>query len=267
MNKSKVQGKKRITVSAALLATSVALAQTGVIVTFDDGAATTSGGVVDPIDGTNTTYTATAYSEGGVDMTITPVGADISVGDYYGANDGVVHGHWIEEGGNMELLRFELASGQPFDLNYYRLTSNTEIGGGPSTGNEDTYIIASIDGTTESFRQQLPPEDWGTVGGGGDGAFREVYLGPEFDGIRAFWFDSEGGTFCFGMDEFYVNLPGPEPITDDPIVVGSGTIDDAISGPGTPPQAIPTLGAAMLFLLSALTGIAGIRGLRRGRGR
>lgn len=265
MNKIMIRGKKRVIASGVLLAASAAFAQTGVVVTFNDGAATTSSGVIDPIDGANTTYSVTSYSEDGVDMTITPMGATVTVGDYYNAGNGVVHGHWAEAGGNLEILRFELASGEPFDLNYYRLTSNTGTGGGAATGNEDTYIIASIDGTTESFRQKLPSEDWGTANGGGDGAFREIYLGPEFDGIRAFWFDSEGGTYCFGMDEFYVNLPAPDPVTDDPIVVGTGTVDDAISGSGSSssPQAIPSLGGVALLVLSALTGLAGIRGLRR----
>lgn len=263
MTSTQTRGRAQLAASAALFTASLALAQSGVIVSFNSGAGVQADStVVDPIDGASTQYSFVSYSEGGVDMMVTPSGATVSVGNYYGVGDGVVHGHWIEEGGNMETLRFELASGEPFDLNYYRLTSNTEIGGGPATGNEDTYIIASVDGTTESFRQKLPSEDWGTVGGGGDGAFREIYLGPEFDGIRAFWFDSEGGTFCFGMDEFYVNLAAPTPITDDPIVVGSGTVDDAISGSSSA-RAIPTLGGAFLFLLSAITGIAGIRVLRK----
>ena len=153
----------------------------------------------------------------------------------------------------MDTLVFTSVNGDAFDLNYYILTSNTEQGGGPATGNEDTYIIASIDGVTESFRQKLPSEDWGID------VYREIYLGPEFDGIKSFWFDSEGGTYCFGMDKFYVDLAPPEPSTPNPVIVGSGTVEDAIAPPPEPEpepvapkkvEAIPVNSLWMLMLLS-----------------
>ncbi|MAC32449.1 MAG: hypothetical protein CME40_05255 [Haliea sp.] len=213
-----------------LLQGSAALADTGFIYDFSDGSATSSSGdVVSPISGDSRQYSSTVdYTESSFRMTVEPTGAVVTVGKYYSESEGVVHGHWSAGGASngMDRLLFRAESGETFDLNYYVLTSNTENGGSAATGNEDTYIVASRDGVTASFRSKLPSEDWGISDG-----VREIYLGPEFDGIKAFWFESEGGTYCFGMDKFYVNLTPPPPSTPDPIVVGSGTVDDAIEEP------------------------------------
>lgn len=218
---------KTFLIVASLLQSTSALSEVGFVYEFTGGDATQAdGSVISSIDGDSTSHRSTTfYTEADFEMVVSPEGAAIVVGNYYGsAGEGVVHGHWKEEGGAMEKLVFSAGSGEAFDLNYYVLTSNTERGGGTATGNEDTYIIASKDGVTESFRSKLPSEDWGIA------KFREIYLGPEFDDIKAFWFDSEGGTYCFGMDKFYVNLAPPEPTTDDAIVVGSGSVDDAVNG-------------------------------------
>src|SRR5690606_141353 len=173
------------------------------------------------IDGDATGYSSvTVYTESNFRMVVSPEDASVTIGDYYGVKEGVIHGHWKAMGGNMERLYFSRESGEAFDLNYYVLTTNSEYGGAPATGAEDTYIIASKNGVTESSRAKLPAEDWGID------KVREIYLGPEFDGIKTFWFYSEGGTYCFGMDKFYVDLDPPAPSTPDAIVVGSGTVDD-----------------------------------------
>lgn len=217
----------------ALLQGSVALADTGFIYDFTDGSATSSTSeVVSPIDGNNVGYRSTVeYTESSFRMTVEPSGSVVTIGKYYSENEGVIHGHWNAGGapGGMDRLLFRAESGETFDLNYYVLTSNTERGGAPATGNEDTYIVASRDGVTASFRAKLPSEDWGIADG-----IREIYLGPEFDGIKAFWFESDGGTYCFGMDKFYVNLTPPPPSTPDAIVVGTGTVDDAIEDGSEP---------------------------------
>lgn len=187
-----------------------------------------------------------AYTESGVSMVMEPVDATLLLGDYYGVTESVIHGHWPYGGGTMTGIRFALESGDPFDLNYYVLTSNTQTGGGAATGNEMTYIVASQDGSTESFRALLPPEDWGINDG-----YTEVYLGSEFDGIRAFWFETEGDTYCFGMDKFYINTEAPPPTTDDPVIIGEQA---------TP---VPVLSTWALGLMAAVLVMGGILFARR----
>ena len=212
---------KSLFLMSLVLPGSAALADAGFIFDFSNGDVINDGSLITSIDGDAAGYSnVTVYTESNFRMVVSPEDASVTIGDYYGVKEGVIHGHWKAMGGNMERLYFSRESGEAFDLNYYVLTTNSEYGGAPATGAEDTYIIASKDGVTESFRAKLPAEDWGID------KVREIYLGPEFDGIKAFWFYSEGGTYCFGMDKFYVDLDPPAPSTPDAIVVGSGTVDD-----------------------------------------
>ena len=74
-----------------------------------------------------------------------------------------------------------------FDLNYFILTSNTEIGGGPASGNEQTWINSS-----NGYSELLPSSDWGFAPGGGPGPgndYHQIYLDSNFDNITKFWFD------------------------------------------------------------------------------
>jgi len=84
------------------------------------------------------------------------------VGDYYGGGNDVIHGHWSTGNfGDLTEIKVTKMDGTAFDLNYFILTSNTDTGGQPASGNEQAYINASTDGSTISHTQLLPPGDWG----------------------------------------------------------------------------------------------------------
>jgi hypothetical protein len=132
------------------------------------------------------------------------------IGNYYGAalND-VIHGHWnTGDFGDLTMIKVTKIDGSAFDLNYFILTSNTDTGGAPASGLEQAFIHASLDGSTSSFSQQLPVEDWGFPA-------TQIFLGTDFDGIKAFWFTVNNAVDCFGMDEFFIDEEAP-PATPEP---------------------------------------------------
>ncbi|MGE0485019.1 MAG: PEP-CTERM sorting domain-containing protein [Gammaproteobacteria bacterium] len=140
------------------------------------------------------------------------------IGDYYGpdgtgnSND-VIHGHWAPNFGDMSAIEISKVGGGTFDLNYFILTSNTAIGGGPATGNEQTYIQAWMGGVM-TYQQLLPPESWGWVGVHNPGPLQndpQIYLGSEFDNVDLVRFVVGNDVFCFGMDEFYIDEAAPPP--------------------------------------------------------
>lgn len=146
------------------------------------------------------------YEEDGFKLdfigTTTPFTSNI--GNYYGsANNDVIHGHWATGNfGGLTQIKVTKLDNAAFDLNYFILTSNTDTGGGPASGNERAFIHASVDGINESFSQLLPTEDWGFPA-------TQIFLGPQFDQIKSFWFTVENAVDCFGMDEFFINEPAP----------------------------------------------------------
>jgi hypothetical protein len=126
-----------------------------------------------------------------------------NIGDYYGAGNDVIHGHWGRGNfGDLTQIKVTKLDGSAFDLNYFVLTSNTDTGGRPASGNERAFIHASIDGINESYSQLLPTEDWGFPA-------TQIFLGPQFDGIKAFWFTAKNFIDCFGMDNFFIDEPPP----------------------------------------------------------
>lgn len=142
------------------------------------------------------------YVESGVRVEF--VGGPGTIGDYYSAGNDVAHAHW-ETGpyGTVSQVRIARVDGSAFNFDYFVLTSNSEVGGGPASGNEQVRLHASADGTTSSYSLLLPTEDWGLPGTG-------LYLGSEFTGVKAVWFAAENRVGCFGMDDVYVNeLPEP----------------------------------------------------------
>ncbi len=122
------------------------------------------------------------------------------IGDYYGASNDVIHGHWATGGyGALMSILVTKLDGTSFDLNYFILTSNTDFGGGPDSGNEQAWITAS-----NGFSQLLPTDDWGFAG-----TNPQVFLGPQFDNIMWFSFTVTNFVDCFGMDNFYIDEPAP----------------------------------------------------------
>ena len=246
--------------AACVTCSALAFAQAGIIYEFTGGDVTNTSGVeTTGIDGDVNEFDNTVkYVEDSFEMTVD--GGSITVGNYYGGGNAVIHGHWS----TMDRVVFNNADGSAFDLNYYKLTSNpsSALNHGGASGDAVVSIIASEDGTNESFRVELPPEDWGDESGG-DGSVTEVYLGPEFDGIKAFWFESDKDIFqCFGMDTFYIDLTPPPPSTDNPIILGSGTVEDAVSGSTTSATPVPTLPFYGLLALGGLLGLFGFRKLK-----
>jgi hypothetical protein len=160
------------------------------------------------------------YLEGGFKLDFISDGGggfESNIGNYYGAGNDVIHGHW-ETGrfGQLDQIKVTKLDNSAFDLNYFVLTSNTEFGGAPASGNERAFIHASIDGVTSSYSQLLPPEDWGFPA-------RQIFLGSEFDGIKAFWFSVENAVDCFGMDNFFIDEPPPgqpKPVPESTSILG-----------------------------------------------
>lgn len=141
------------------------------------------------------------------------------IGNYYGAGNDVIHGHWnTGDYGDLTMIKVTKIDGSAFDLNYFILTSNTDTGGSAASGFEQAYIHASLDGSTSSFSQLLPVENWGFPA-------TQIFLGANFDGIKAFWFTVNNAVDCFGMDEFYIDEDAPPPTAPEPttfVLMGLG---------------------------------------------
>ena len=139
-----------------------------------------------------------------------------TVGNYYGDGD-VIHGHWGEfiwnpETGQGEydysvgLTSIEITTldGSAFDLQYLSLTSNTEQGGGPATGNEKIDIQGFLNGEAVTSLYRIPSEDWG-------GTYQDVIFGDEFNNVDRITISGEGA-FCYGMDNFVFDEAIPQSI-------------------------------------------------------
>ncbi|MGM9479673.1 PEP-CTERM sorting domain-containing protein [Roseateles sp. NT4] len=125
------------------------------------------------------------------------------IGDYYGVGNDVIHGHWATgDYGTLTQIKITKIDGSSFDMNYFVLTSNTETGGGAASGNEKAYIHASGDGTSDDYSQLLPAENWGFPA-------TQVFLGSQFDSVKAVWFDVANAVDCFGMDNFFIDQAAP----------------------------------------------------------
>jgi len=124
-----------------------------------------------------------------------------TIGNYYGESEpnDVIHGHWPHHDENgLDYIKIGKLDGGFFDLEYFALTSNTEIGGGHATGNEKVYIQgfkSNNKALLETERYLIPGNNWGV-----DETYN-VFLGDDFNEIE---YATISGTdaFCFGMDQF-----------------------------------------------------------------
>lgn len=203
---------RSLRLSGIVLAATLATAAQATVIGFTGGTVNRNDGSTGSTNNSVTFDNVASYDEGGFRVTF--VGATTAfsseIGNYYGAGNDVIHGHWASGSfGNLTKIIFTKIDGSAFDLNYFVLTSNTDTGGGRASGKEQAYIHASSDGVSDDYAQLLPSEDWGFPA-------TAIVLGSQFDSVKAFWFDVANAVDCFGMDSFYINeaAPGvPEPTT------------------------------------------------------
>ncbi len=199
--------------AAALQAVFLASTASAVVIGFDGGTATLQDGSTVVTSNTTLNSGVVSYVEKGVKMQLNG-GSGQFVGDYYGAQNAVIHAHWdAVTGSGLQSITFSMADGTAFDLNYMDITSNTTWGGGPASGTEDSWVTAS-NGT----KIKLPSADWGSIQGA-----QRLWLPSDFDNITSFTVTSTNA-FCFGMDNFYINEPAP-PNPNDPDTDGDGVSD------------------------------------------
>jgi len=197
------------------------------VVTFTGGTAYGNMTVFDPVnfqpntvtsavtDGTKSYYSVDYYKENGFVFDYVG-GRGGSIGDYYGANNDVIHAHW----GQSEMTGIEITKdgGGTFDFNYFVLTSNTLNPGGSPTGSEDVHVQAWLNGSIVGSDVILPSEQWGFPA-------RDVFFGTVFDNVDKVVITSTHTSFsCFGMDEFYIDqsAPVPEPTAGALLALGLG---------------------------------------------
>lgn len=183
---------------AAMVVLGFAGSSFGTVINFTGGTATLSD--------SSTVVPANAGYWGGVDFYVENgfkldfIGDYGIIGDYYSASNDVIHGHWgTGSYGGLTSIMVSKLDATPFDLNYFILTSNTDTGGQPASGNEQTWINSS-----NGYSQLLPPDDWGFAG-----TNPQIFLGPQFDNIMWYSFTVSNSVDCFGMDNFYIDQPAP----------------------------------------------------------
>ena len=218
-----------------------------VIVSFDGGIATTLDGQETEVTTTNQVSDVSSYQEETITLTYNLYeNAGISswqtVGDYYGTENSVIHGHW--EGLNS--IEIERVNNIPFDLQYFQITSNTSIGGGPSTGDENIAIQGFLNGVAVTQLFGLPSENWGPE------TVKDVFLPDSFDNVdkviisdRGTFAGHTGGSdcptcnsaYCFGMDNFVFDEVVPETL---------------IQGNAETLSAVPEISASLLCSLSLI---------------
>ena len=154
-----------------------------------------------------------------------------TIGNYYGESEpnDVIHGHWPNQDGNgLDYIKIGKIDGSFFDLEYFALTSNTEIGGGHATGNEKVYIQGFKSNNRalwETEKYLIPGNNWGVD------EIYNVFLGDDFNEIE--WATITGSdAFCFGMDQFTFDEIA-EAIGNNGINLTTGETGPSIPEPST----------------------------------
>lgn len=228
------------TVSILLIFILVA-GQTGAaVIDFDGGIATLSDGSTVVTDNDHTYWDVDYYEENGFRLDF--VGDYGIIGNYYGPdttgnNNAVIHGHWaVGHYGNLSSIVITKTDNTPFDLNYFILASNTDMGGWYASGNEQAWITSS-----DGYSVQLPSQDWGwdvtgPYPGVGNLGVDQIFIDSHFDNITSFTFTVTNVVDCFGMDEFYIDEDAPPPIeapTADPGGPYMGPLEICFDGTGS----------------------------------
>ena len=181
------------------------------IVTFTGGTADLESGGTIITTTTSQNYGVISYQEQSVILEYVSPTEDWSfqtVGDYYDVGNDVIHGHWNA----ISAIEISLQNNNPFDLQYFQITSNTSVGGQPATNEENIGIQGYLNGSSVTEIYALPSVDWGAA------STRDVFLPSSFNNVdKVVIFDRgvsathtgnsscpECGNsgFCFGMDNF-----------------------------------------------------------------
>ena len=181
------------------------------IVTFTGGTGYLESGDTIITTTTSQNYGVISYQEQSVILEYVSPTEDWSfqtVGDYYDVGNDVIHGHWNA----ISAIEISLQNNNPFDLQYFQITSNTSVGGQPATNEENIGIQGYLNGSSVTEIYALPSVDWGAAN------TRDVFLPSSFDNVdKVVIFDrGASGThtgnsscpecgnsgFCFGMDNF-----------------------------------------------------------------
>jgi len=197
------------------------------IVTFTGGTGYLESGNTIITTTTSQNYGVINYQEQSVILEYVSPTEDWSfqtVGDYYDVGNDVIHGHWTA----ISSIEISLQNNNPFDLQYFQITSNTSAGGQPATNEENIGIQGYLNGSSVTEIYALPSVDWGAS------STRDVFLPSSFDNVdKVVIFDRgvsathtgnsscpECGNsgFCFGMDNFVFDEAVP-----NSLVQGNGT--------------------------------------------
>ena len=236
---------KKTTLTLILMA-SIAKAA---IVTFTGGTATLESGDTIITDTTSQNSGVISYQEESIILEYSSPTQDWSfqtVGDYYGTGNDVIHGHWD----NISTIEISRENNIAFDLQYFQITSNTSIGGGPATNEENIGIQGFLNGSSVTEIYGLPSVNWGVE------SIKDVFLPSSFDNVdKVVIFDRgvsgthTGGpdcpecgnsAFCFGMDNFVF-----DEVVPDFLVQGNGSALPVVPEAST--LILLTFGSLLLF--------------------
>lgn len=143
----------------------------------------------------------------------TPTSFASIIGDYYGTGNDVMHWHWADGPfGEVSEVRISKMDGATFDLGGFRVSTNTSVGGGASTGTESV----SVNTSKGSSLFTVTPDSWG-LGAGPDPLITIDPTNTLFQDISFFSFTNDAFSTAVGMglDNFFINEPG-DPDGSDP---------------------------------------------------
>lgn len=134
------------------------------------------------------------------------------VGDYYNTGNDVAHSHWTSSGfGEVDEVKISKIDGSTFDLGGFRVSTNTAVGGGASTGDELVWVNSSKANNIFSVLS----DDWG-LGAGPDPLITIAAGNSLFDDILWFSFtnDAMSSAEGLGLDNFFLDEEGDAGGTD-----------------------------------------------------
>ena len=158
-----------------------------VVIDFTGGTAYLTSGGTSTTNDVSLYTNLDCYEKGGFRLSfLANSGAQVGeiVGNYYynpNLYNDVIPAHWTSGFGNVDTVRIE------------------KIGGGPASGNEQAYIR-----NDSGYAGLLPSDDWGWAGPN-----PQIFLGSQFDAVNWLEFYVTNQVDCFGMDNFYIDEPGP----------------------------------------------------------